>query len=119
VNAVKYGAKGRPITIHVATTGERATLSVHNEGAPIPQEEQEDLFVPFARARATQRGGPRGWGLGLTLVRGAAEAHGGSVTVKSDAATGTVFTLRLPRDARPYQESPLGGLDDATIGPSG
>lgn len=103
VNAVKYGAAGRPITVHVAARGDHATLSVHNEGAAIPVGEQERLFAPFARARWTQTDGPGGWGLGLTLVRGAAEAHGGHVTVKSDAEAGTTFTLELPLDARPYQ----------------
>ena len=44
-----------------------------------------------------------GWELGLTLVRGCAEAHGGSVLVASDAPAGRIFTLVLPLDSRPYQ----------------
>jgi signal transduction histidine kinase len=106
VNALKYGAADRPITIHVGASGDRAELSVHNEGFPIPADEQELLFRPFARAPAAQAGVPRGWGLGLTLVRGSVEAHGGRVRVRSDAATGTTFTLDLPLDARPYQPRP-------------
>ena len=43
-----------------------------------------------------------GEGLGLTLVRGCAEAHGGSIEVES-TENGTTFTLRLPWDSRPYQ----------------
>ncbi|AKU96987.1 Sensory box histidine kinase/response regulator [Labilithrix luteola] len=112
-NAIKYGAAGRPITVRIDATGDRVLLSVHNEGVPIPEEEQERLFVPFARARATHAGGPRGWGLGLTLVRGTAEAHGGRATVKSDA-TGTAFSMDLPRDARPFQAQ----ADDVTEAPS-
>jgi signal transduction histidine kinase len=108
VNAVKYGASVTPITIHVARHHDRAKISVHNEGAPIPAEEQSCLFDAFARARSTQNAGPGGWGLGLALVRAAAEAHGGRVTVKSDAATGTTFVLELPLDARAHQPaSPL------------
>ncbi len=107
VNAVKYGAVGKPITVHVATHGDQASLSVHNEGVPIPAEEQERLFDAFVRARAND--GASGWGLGLALVRGVAEAHGGHVTLKSDPETGTTFTLELPLDARGYQSSSDGG----------
>src|SRR5438093_9504391 len=60
-------------------------------------------FEPVARTRSAQTGSARGWGLGLTLVHGCAEAHGGRVRVDSDAATGTTFTLELPLDARPHQ----------------
>lgn len=102
-NAIKYGAAGRPITVRIDATRDRVILTVHNEGAPIPEEEQERLFVPFARARAAQGGGLHGWGLGLTIVRGTAEAHGGRVTVKSSDAAGTTFSMDLPRDARPFQ----------------
>lgn len=109
VNAAKYGESGRPITIHVGTDRGHARVSVHNEGVPIPVEEQQGLFRPFARAASTNGHGPRGWGLGLTLVRGVAEAHGGRVQVESDAATGTTFTLDLPMDARPHQR----GLEPA------
>jgi signal transduction histidine kinase len=55
------------------------------------------LFAPYVRSRAADANGPRGWGLGLTLVRGCAEAHGGSVTVHSDAPSGTTFVVELPR----------------------
>ena len=48
------------------------------------------------RAASVQATRAKGWGLGLTLVRGAAEAHGGRVRVESDAETGTTFILELP-----------------------
>jgi signal transduction histidine kinase len=98
MNAAKYGASERPITITVRRSGERAEVSVHNEGAPIPAEEQPELFRPFARGKRSAGG----WGLGLALVRGCAEAHGGGVSVRSDSS-GTMFTIELPMDSRPYQ----------------
>lgn len=101
-NALKYGAKDAPVTVAVAKRPDGAKVSVHNEGVPIPADAQATLFEPFTRAAGPRE---RGWGLGLTLVRGAAEAHGGSVHVDSAPAHGTTFTLRLPADARPAQGS--------------
>ena len=102
-NAIKYGAPEKPVTITVRRTDGGVQASVHNYGPMLSREDQAGLFEPFARTRSAQTGSARGWGLGLTLVHGCAEAHGGRVRVDSDAATGTTFTLELPLDARPYQ----------------
>jgi signal transduction histidine kinase len=102
-NAVKYGASERPISISIRRRDGWVEAAVHNDGAPISPQDQARLFHPFSRARAVQVAGPRGWGLGLALVHGCAEHHGGRVRLQSDAATGTTFTLELPLDARPYQ----------------
>jgi PAS domain S-box-containing protein len=102
-NGVKYGAPDAPVVMSIDTDGERVALSVHNEGPAIPPESVDRLFVPFARSSAAVTT-KRGWGLGLTLVRGCAEAHGGRVTVHSSAVEGTTFTLELPLDARPFVE---------------
>lgn len=104
-NAVKYGAPDRPIEFRVKLADGRALASVHNWGAPIPPEHQAQLFEPFLRTRAATESGKAGWGLGLTIVRGCVEAHGGAVSVMSTTAEGTTFTLDLPLDARPYQAS--------------
>jgi signal transduction histidine kinase len=106
-NAVKYGDPHRPITFSVRARHERVVLTVHNHGRSIPLEEQGALFLAFKRSREAERGGQRGWGLGLALVRAVAEAHGGSVEVESLPERGTTFTLDVPQDARPYQQAPL------------
>ena len=99
-NAINYGSATAPVLIRVERVGEQgAAVSVHNEGPPIAPEQLERLFTPYARGGRAD--GPRGWGLGLTLVRGCARAHGGRVSVHSDAASGTTFRLELPLDARP------------------
>jgi signal transduction histidine kinase len=98
-NAVKYGASGRPVTITLDRQAERARIAVHNEGVAIPASERASLFDPFMRASEAQSGRAQGWGLGLTLVRGVAEAHGGTASVTSDER-GTTFTMELPLDAR-------------------
>lgn len=105
-NAVKYGTSSRPITLTVRQTHERAFILVHNHGGHIPAEEQETLFKAFSRLPGAEAGGERGWGLGLVQVRGAAEAHGGSITVDSLPERGTSFTIDIPKDARPFQKSP-------------
>ena len=102
-NAIKYGAKDSPVLISVRGSAEGAELVVHNEGAAIPAEEQADLFRPFSLPHSG-RGHPAGWGLGLTLVWGCAEAHGGRVEVSSLPGRGTTFKLVIPYDARPYAE---------------
>lgn len=105
-NAVKYGTTSRAITVTVRLTHERAFVVVHNHGGAIPAEQQETLFRAFHRLPKAEGGGKRGWGLGLAQVRGAAEAHGGTVTVDSLPERGTSFTIDIPRDARPFQSAP-------------
>lgn len=102
-NAIKYGAPNRPITIRISKSDQRAYISIHNEGTPIPQEDQAQIFEQFIRQSSAQAGDQRGWGLGLTLVRGSVEAHGGRIGVQSERSTGTTFMMDLPLDARPYQ----------------
>ena len=105
-NAIKYGDKTAEVTIEIKEVHERVIISVHNQGEPIPIHEQETIFQIYRRAHAARVSGKQGWGLGLPLVRGVAESHGGSVGVASSAEGGTSFTLDIPRDARPYQNDP-------------
>lgn len=106
-NAFKYGSRKSPVTIRVASAEDRLILSVHNHGAPIPIEEQEQLFQAFRRSEAAKASGKKGWGIGLALVRGVAEAHGGSVNLESSTKLGTTFTFDIPVDARPYVDAPV------------
>jgi len=99
INAVKYGAAGRPITVTVRQVHERTFILVHNEGSHIPPEQQESLFRAFQRLSG-ESGSQRGWGLGLAQVRAAAEAHGGSIAVDSLPEMGTTFTIDVPLDGR-------------------
>jgi signal transduction histidine kinase len=102
-NAIKYGAPDEPVTITVRRTDDGAQASVHNFGSVLSRQAPAYLFEPFARS--LRAGGTRGWGLGLTLVHGCAHAHGG--TVPKTQTAGTLFTLKLSLDARPFQ--PLWG----------
>lgn len=105
-NAIKYGAPNTPITITLQEKNDRVIISVHNRGEPIPIEERETIFHAYTRAHAARKGGKRGWGLGLPLVRAVAEGHGGSIGVSSSYEKGTVFTFDIPKNSRPFQEAP-------------
>ena len=99
-NAVKYGTSDKPVTVKVEKLqANRVCISVHNCGNPISPKDQETLFEQFRRTEEAQQGGKKGWGVGLTLVRGIVEAHGGNITVQSSPARGTTFTVVLPLNA--------------------
>jgi signal transduction histidine kinase len=100
-NAIKYGDATRQVTVSLEQDGDEVVLAVHNWGDPIPSEEQQKLFQYFARAKSAEVSGKKGWGIGLTLVKGVAEAHGGSVCVESTSEKGTCFRVRLPRTTKP------------------
>lgn len=94
-NAIKYGAADTPVRISISRSGDKIELSVENQGNPIPKEDQRTIFEPFYRAYYATQGEQKGWGLGLSLVRGIAHAHGGDVTVYSSSDK-TCFTVTLP-----------------------
>lgn len=106
-NAVKYGDAGTPISLSIDSGHARVLITVHNDGDPIPPEESEDLFQVFRRAATAKQGNARGWGIGLPYVRTVAESHGGSVGIDSSTKTGTTFSINLPQDSRPFQNSPV------------
>jgi signal transduction histidine kinase len=103
-NAQKYGDPGMPIEVHLAVSQERAVVSVRNHGKPIPAGEFEAIFQQFVRSKDAGASSTGSWGLGLPYVRTVAQSHGGSAAVFSDAASGTVFVIDVPVDARPFQE---------------
>jgi signal transduction histidine kinase len=105
-NAIKYGSSD-PITIRLEEIHGRAIVSVRNEGPYIPAEEQEGLFRSFMRSQSARSGKKSGWGLGLAMVRGMAEGHGGSITVDSGPGRGTTFIIDVPVDARPHTTHPI------------
>jgi signal transduction histidine kinase len=95
-NAAKYASANSPITVHLTKAEDLVEVAVHNYGTPIPRIEQPGLFQPFHRTRTAEVGVQRGWGLGLALVRGLAEAHGGTVRLEFSDERGTQFAVRLP-----------------------
>jgi two-component system sensor histidine kinase KdpD len=98
-NARKYSTAGTPITIAARTSHSEVILSVQNFGSTIRIEDRERIFDRFYRSPDHMNSVP-GTGIGLSVVRKAAEAHHGHVWVISDDLEGTTFFLSLPIDAR-------------------
>ncbi len=100
-NALKYGAAEEAVRVTLdGSDAEEVVLKVQNFGDPIPDELLSDIFEPLFRgtdAGGTAQGGGANMGLGLYIAREVVSAHGGSIRVTSDEATGTVFDVRLPR----------------------
>ncbi len=93
-NAAKYGS-GRPVEVRVEGTETLARVSVQDHGIGIEPDRQERIFERFERGVSLDHYG--GFGLGLWVVRRAAAAMGGTVSVESRPGEGSVFTLELPR----------------------
>jgi signal transduction histidine kinase len=95
-NAVKYSDGDRAIQVSLDRSDDEAVISVTDHGIGIPRDEQEKIFERFHRVSTGLVHDVRGSGLGLSLVRHIAEAHGGSVTVESEVGKGSTFTIHLP-----------------------
>ena len=95
-NACKYVDDGGAVDVSLSRSGKQARLAVRNTGAPISPEDLPHVFDRFYRADKARTGGAGGHGLGLAIARAIAEEHGGTLTVSSTQADGTVFTATLP-----------------------
>jgi signal transduction histidine kinase len=112
-NAIKYGRPGTDVVVSVAREGGELLLCVADRGIGVPESERERIFEPFYRGREAVAAQIRGNGLGLSLVRRIAAAHGGRVNVEGVHGEGSRFTLRLPApppDASGQLPSPESGV---------
>lgn len=95
-NAVKYRAPDTPIRVRIEREGERVAVAVTNDGPGIEPEDLPRLFKRFERVGAGLQSEAPGIGLGLQIVRGLVEAHGGEITVQSVPGGETTFRFWLP-----------------------
>lgn len=94
-NAVESIAEGGNIGVKTSRHGRVVQVRVANDGPPIPEEILDRLFVPFATTKAS------GSGLGLPIAYEIVFEHGGTIDVKSDSESGTVFLVTLPLVVEP------------------
>lgn len=93
LNAIAHSPQGGTIHAHLAAQGDRAVLSVEDQGPGIPEADLEKIFAPFTRRSGVRR--DRG-GLGLTLALRWATQRGGRLWAENRAGGGARFVLHLP-----------------------
>jgi signal transduction histidine kinase len=98
-NAVKFTPVGGSISVTAGSENGEAWVSVNDTGPGIAPEEQELIFNRFYRGGKGRRF-PQGMGLGLSIAKELAEAHGGHLEVTSAPGAGSKFTLWIPATER-------------------
>ncbi len=95
-NAIKYNRQGGSVKIRVSCEEGEARLRVEDDGIGIPREHQERIFERFYRVDKSHSREVGGTGLGLSLVKHAVKAHGGTIQLNSTPGQGTEITVTLP-----------------------
>jgi signal transduction histidine kinase len=104
-NAVKYTPDGGSVTVRVVEEDGGVALAVSDTGVGISEDQMPLVFERFYRADSARA--EEGVGLGLSIARQIAEAHGGTIEARSKLGVGSTFVLLLPRGKRgPPQEGP-------------
>ncbi len=89
-NALQAMPDGGKLTITASNTNETATISFHDTGVGIPEENMHKLFMPLFTTKA------KGQGFGLPVCKRLVEAHNGTIVVESKVGEGSTFTIKLP-----------------------
>lgn len=96
-NALKYSQPGgAPVRVVVDANPEEVLVSVHDSGVGIAPGDLTHVFEPFYRVDRSRSRDTGGYGLGLSLAKRIAEAHGGSIEVSSTLGEGTSLLVSLP-----------------------
>jgi len=113
-NAVRYTPNGGRLTLTAAAVQDEVTISVSDTGVGLKSEDRERVFEMFTQVGEPGQGG---LGIGLALVKGLVELHGGRIEVRSDGpGRGSEFLIRLPLVAAPSSSA---AADAAATGARG
>ncbi|GHE33003.1 MULTISPECIES: sensor histidine kinase [Streptomyces] len=96
-NAARYNVpEGGWVEVTTEVQHGQAVLVVSNTGPVVPAYEIDNLFEPFRRLRTERTGSDKGVGLGLSIVRSVARAHGGHISARPREGGGLVMRVTLP-----------------------
>ncbi|MHB1001358.1 MAG: ATP-binding protein [Armatimonadota bacterium] len=95
-NAISYAGEGSQIKVFIED-GDNVRLSISDNGRGIPSKDMQYIFDPFYRVDTVRTPGESHSGLGLRIVRGIVEAHGGKLTLSSIERQGTSIDILLPK----------------------
>lgn len=99
-NAIKYTPDGGRISLRLHDLGDRAEITITDNGVGIPEEDIPHLFERFYRVEKARSSDKGGTGLGLAIAKEFAAAHGGDIRVSSIVGKGTTFTVTLPKQGK-------------------
>jgi signal transduction histidine kinase len=100
-NALEHGSKNSDVELSITSEGQDIILAVSNQGPPIPPDVLPIIFDPLVRDKPIDEQfsrRPGSIGLGLYIAREIVTSHGGTIDVTSSAESGTIFTVRIPRE---------------------
>lgn len=95
-NAIKYSPDKATVTVKGYIQDQRIKIDIIDQGIGMSQQTLSHLFEKFFRVKSEKTKGIKGTGLGLVVAKGIVEAHGGEITVTSQLAKGSVFSVNLP-----------------------
>jgi signal transduction histidine kinase len=105
-NAVQYSTEDAPVKVCITSSDDDISIAVNNRGTFIPPDKLSNIFDPMVRIAAsvntdyTER---TSLGIGLFISREIVNAHGGRISVASNATDGTTFTVTIPRRSKGFQ----------------
>lgn len=96
-NAIKYSHRGGKVSVVLEASHDAVVLRVIDRGVGIPVDEQASIFTAFTKAGPRPTEGEASSGLGLAIVQRLVHGHGGTIDVRSQPGSGSIFTVTLPR----------------------
>jgi signal transduction histidine kinase len=95
-NAVRYNPQGTTVSVSMTEQNNKAIILFGDDGCGIPAQIADDVFKPFVRADDSRNSKTGGSGLGLSIAKKIAEAHGGDLTLCPDKNKGSTFIISVP-----------------------
>jgi signal transduction histidine kinase len=95
-NGIKYTPQGGNVNVTLNKVGKDIRFKVVDNGMGIPAGDMDRIFEKFYRIKTEQTRSISGSGLGLSIVQGVVNAHGGSIRAESEVGKGTTFFISLP-----------------------